>query len=56
MQGIDDTMNTIKRQTQPPAEIRGRNSVVECQLPKLDVGSSNLLARCAMGLSKGETS
>jgi hypothetical protein len=24
----------------------GRNSVVECQLPKLDVGSSNLLARC----------
>ena len=23
----------------------GRNSVVECQLPKLDVGSSNLLGR-----------
>jgi hypothetical protein len=23
----------------------GRNSVVECQLPKLDVRSSNLLAR-----------
>ena len=24
---------------------RERNSVVECKLPKLDVGSSNLLAR-----------
>ena len=26
--------------------IRGRNSVVECQLPKLDVAGSNPVARC----------
>ncbi len=28
----------------------GRNSVVECQLPKLDVGGSNPLARCEHNL------
>jgi hypothetical protein len=29
-------------------EICGRNSVVECQLPKLDVGGSNPLARSSV--------
>ena len=33
-------------------ELCGRNSVVECQLPKLDVGGSNPLARFTLSLPK----
>ena len=41
-----DTQHRGGRAGLPARRTRGRNSVVECQLPKLDVGGSNPLARC----------
>jgi hypothetical protein len=36
-------------------ESRGRNSVVECQLPKLDVVGSNPIARYTLFLKHGQS-
>ena len=37
-----------------PCSLSGRNSMVECQLPKLKVASSSLVARSIFSLSNSE--